>query len=287
MTYELPGTNEVSERIGSYTQSPESETLRQEVNELLSSYSNLSDPVERQSISDALRDSGTLPSLALVESPRLDVLGDSDGVTMDDLDHILSDPDHFDPTTRLAADYVKENFARIEESTTDLWGWDTIENNEFEAYKEYYQPGDAEAAATLTPWDTDGDSTSDNDDQSVPREVGEMVDDLDELLASSSPDAQKVFQILEQLAASGTTEITLHDKDGNEFTGRIAMEAIAPGSDRSYLHLFVPDASGAERIALRAVAQRGAYSQQYDSNGMPVSFLGTKFGESGRINASF
>lgn len=285
---DLASPTDVAARIKEYSTEPHSEALRSEVNTLLQSYANIVDPSERQRIATSLTDQGVLPALALTEFDNLDVLGDDHSVDREDLNYILAHPHLFQPSTVLAADYVNQNFDKM-----DGRGYSDSEDgkligHEFRHWSKRYDEGvrEEEKSPLLTVGELVGDAGS-VDAAVAKAAVAQATARLDELLGSEKPDPQKVFAYLDELNKMGVTSITLHDKDGNAFDARIAMDAVAPGSPRSYLHLYATDSSGRERIALRAVAEAGVYSQQRDSKGDYVSFMGDRFARAERLIAKF
>lgn len=296
ISYEAQQAADLPHSIDKVAQYPESSYMRAEANNLLSQYSQISDYNQRALASQNLADARVLPGLALSEADRLDVVGEKDGITKEDLSTILEDrTGKYDYSTRLAAAYVKENFEGIEESTTSLWGWDTIDKDELSAWKEvsseegfedkavdiasinpnhddsqslFYPPQESLDAASLP----DSAPGSQND---VARQI--LTAQLNQMIYTPGADPKAILETVQQLANNGVERVALKDRSGQEFMAEIKTSPVAEGSDKQYVHLFTQGPDGKSRIIVRGIDDNGVFVPERNKDGETVSFYGRKW----------
>lgn len=94
------------------------------------------------------------------------------------------------------------------------------------------------------------------------------------ILKSTTSSAEQKLNAVMQLGEQGIKNIAFSDADGKELQCRIALEQVAPGSSKYYVHLFAKDDTGKERIALRAIFDQGKLLNERNAQGEEVGFVG-------------
>lgn len=174
--------------------------------------------------------------------------------------HDMTDERNFDmfDTGDLSADEITE-WARDEHDTTLDQAIQKKEQQK--AYEEQeYEKEHPEVAKEEESEERNDDDRKDNDKKKSSEDKDKSSEAMD-VLEDPKASPEDKLKAIQDLKEEGHTEIVLFD-NGRKIRCRIAVEPVAPGSSRNYVHLFAVDDNGRELIVLRGLEENGHYSRQ-------------------------
>ncbi len=286
----MPGHQEQLERLQPLRDGGVSgavaERLISEVNGAIRGGGLSQGPADYDRAATQLREQGILPNLILREFNRLD--NDRDGrVSETELRRVIGMGRNADFLTAVAARGLRGTLQDMGGERDPRTGEYSVERSRFEAYVRARQqpvapqerppaqparpgetrpPGEARPPAEATPAPRPQAPPELHPNPAAQRQI--------DILQAGSGSPQERLAAVAELARLGVSRITLTDSNGDRINCRIQVSRVAPGSDRSYVHLFGRNGNEREEVLLRGVEQNGQFSQQQRADRSAAGYAG-------------